>query len=67
MIVRYYSTKIMTTLAKRFDDPLSDAETFRLNSSSEIIEIGNKPSSIEEIEGQYMGLMSFSRKALKTF
>ena len=50
---------------KRFDDPLSDAETFRLNSSSEIIEIGNKPSSIEEIEGQYMGLMSFSRKALK--
>ena len=65
MIVRYYSTKLARTLAKRFDDPLSDAESFKMNSSSEIIEIGNKPSSIEEIEGQYMGLMTFSRKAME--
>ena len=42
---------------KRFVDPLSDAETFRLNPNSTIAEIGNKPSSINEINGQYMGLL----------
>jgi L-glutamine-phosphate cytidylyltransferase len=43
--------------SKRFVDPLSDAETFRLNPNSTIAEIGNKPSSINEINGQYMGLL----------
>ncbi len=45
---------------QRFDNPLSDAETFRLNNLSKIIEIGNKPKTINEIEGQYMGLLRFS-------
>ena len=40
----------------RFDDPLSDAETFRLN-GDRLVEIGQKPQSVEEIEGQYMGLI----------
>ncbi len=44
---------------KRFDDPLSDAETFRLD-KGRVIEIGNRASSMEEIEGQYMGLTRFT-------
>jgi L-glutamine-phosphate cytidylyltransferase len=44
----------------RFDDPLLDAETFRINSDSSLAEIGCKPSSINEIQGQYMGLLRFS-------
>ena len=42
---------------KRFDDPLTDAETFSVNSLNEITEIGNKPNSIHEVKGQYMGLL----------
>lgn len=44
----------------RFGNPLIDAETFRLNSEQNVVEIGNKPKSINEIEGQYMGLLRFT-------
>jgi L-glutamine-phosphate cytidylyltransferase len=42
---------------KRFGDPLLDAETFRLNSDKTLAEIGNKPKSVQEVQGQYMGLL----------
>ncbi len=45
---------------RRFGDPLLDAETFRISSDYYLIEIGNKPRSVEEIEGQYMGLLKFT-------
>lgn len=48
----------------RNEDPLSDAETLRLNAAGEIIEIGQKPLSLAQIEGQYMGLMKFSARGL---
>ena len=44
---------------QRFADPLSDAETFRLGPDGMLGEIGNKPASLDEIEGQYMGLLRF--------
>jgi choline kinase len=44
----------------RFDDPLSDAETFRINNKGLLLEIGNQPSSLDQIEGQYMGLLKFT-------
>lgn len=45
----------------RFDNPLDDAETFRLAvDSQQVIEIGGKPKSVLEIEGQYMGLLRFT-------
>ncbi len=44
----------------RFEDPLSDAETFRVNNSGEVVEIGNRAKSVAEIEGQYMGLLKFT-------
>jgi L-glutamine-phosphate cytidylyltransferase len=43
----------------RFADPLSDAETFRLD-GDRVIAIGAKPQSIEEVQGQYMGLLRFT-------
>ena len=43
--------------ANRFEDPLSDAETFVLNESGNLADIGGKAKSVEEIEGQYMGLL----------
>lgn len=45
---------------KRFDAPLQDAETFRLNPEGSLAEIGQKPKTVEEVEGQYMGLLRFT-------
>ena len=47
---------------KRFGDPLIDAETFRLNPDGTLAEIGEKPDSVEQVEGQYMGLLKFTPK-----
>ncbi len=44
---------------KRFDDPLSDAESLKIQ-DGRIIEIGKKPSSYEDIQAQYMGLFKIS-------
>ena len=43
----------------RFDDPLSDAETFQLD-GHRVVEIGHRASSVQEIEGQYMGLLKYT-------
>ncbi len=43
----------------RFGNPLEDAETFRIDEASRILEIGQKPESVAEIQGQYMGLLRF--------
>lgn len=45
---------------QRFGDPLLDAETFRLTPEHTLAEIGNKPKSVEEVQGQYMGLLRFT-------
>jgi choline kinase len=44
----------------RFADPLSDAETFRLTEGNRLIEIGARATSLDQIEGQYMGLLRFT-------
>jgi choline kinase len=43
----------------RFVDPLSDAESLRIDNTGRIIDIGNKVSNIDDIEAQYIGLMRF--------
>jgi L-glutamine-phosphate cytidylyltransferase len=48
---------------QRFADPLTDAETFRVGANGELIEIGGKTARIEDIEGQYMGLLRFTPNA----
>lgn len=45
----------------RFDDPLEDAESLKLNDDQEIEDIGNRPETVEEIDAQFMGLMKFSK------
>lgn len=44
---------------QRFDDVLADAETLRLE-GDRITEIGRRPQSLADIQGQYIGLMRFS-------
>ncbi|MFI8226351.1 phosphocholine cytidylyltransferase family protein [Pseudomonas sp. NPDC085632] len=45
---------------ERFGDPLLDAETFRLTAAHTLAEIGNKPQSVDDVQGQYMGLLRFT-------
>jgi len=49
--------------SRRFADPLIDAETFRVDGSGALVEIGCKAAKIEEIGGQYMGLLKFTPAA----
>ena len=51
---------------KRFKNPLSDAETFKIR-GNKIQEIGKKPYKIKDIQGQYMGLIKFSPKGWSQF
>jgi len=48
----------------RFKDPLSDAETFKIQDGV-ITEIGNRANSINEIEGQFMGLIKIKSNGWK--
>jgi len=47
----------------RFKNPLDDAESFKIGPDNRIIEIGKRVKSMDEIEGQYTGLMRFTPKA----
>ncbi|EAC1839722.1 phosphocholine cytidylyltransferase family protein [Campylobacter lari] len=49
---------------KRFENPLDDAETLKLDNDF-IVELGKKAKSYDEIQGQYIGLFKFSRHFLK--
>ncbi len=52
-----YDPNWLSIWEDRFKDPLSDAETFLINSSNQVLEIGNKPDTVDEVQGQYMGLL----------
>lgn len=55
-----YDPKWLDLWKKRFTDPLDDAETFQLDSQEYLKTIGDKPKTLSEIEGQYMGLLKFN-------
>jgi choline kinase len=62
-LVIAYDRAWQSLWSRRFADPLSDAETFQADASGRLIEIGNKTSSIDDIQGQYMGLLKFTPRA----
>ncbi len=55
-----YDPNWRTLWESRFADPLLDAETFVMDANSILLEIGQKAKQIEEIQGQYMGLLRFT-------
>lgn len=44
----------------RFDDPLADAETFRMDAQARLLDIGGKTRDLDDVQGQYMGLLRFT-------
>ena len=62
-----YATNWLTIWQERFpNNVLDDAESFRLDSENNLLEIGSKAKSIDEIQGQFMGLMKFSKEGFKS-
>jgi choline kinase len=51
--------------AERLDDPLSDAETLKLTDDNLVVELGKKPKSYNEIQGQYIGLIKIQAEFVK--
>lgn len=52
----------------RMEDPLKDAETFRWDPGTQkIFELGKKPKTLGDIQGQYIGLFKISAPSVKKF
>jgi len=51
----------------RMENPLEDAETLKINEEGTIKELGKKPTSYDEIEGQYIGLIKIKQSMLPKF
>ncbi len=51
----------------RMENPLDDAETFKVNELGSIIELGKKAISYEDVQAQYMGLIKVSGKKIADF
>jgi choline kinase len=50
----------------RMENPLLDAETMKIDEGSFIYELGKKPKSYDEIQGQYIGLIKIKKDFLRT-
>jgi len=59
-IVISYDPEWLALWQARFADPLSDAETFRIDDMGILLEIGNRSQCAADIQGQYMGLLRFT-------
>ena len=59
LAITYY-TDYWQLWEKRMDHPLSDLETFKIDSDGHLLEIGKKPQSRSDIHGQFMGLIRFT-------
>ena len=49
---------------KRFEDPLSDAETMNFDKDLNILNLGKKTKNYDDIKGQYAGLIKFRKDSL---
>ena len=49
---------------ERMPNPLVDVETFLVDESDRIIELGQRPESLDHIQGQFMGLIKFRSDSL---
>lgn len=58
-IVISYDPNWLELWQLRFENPLDDAESFRVN-NGKLLEIGAQADSPEQVEGQYMGLLKIT-------
>jgi len=53
--------------SQRMENPLDDVETLRFDDDGSIMEIGNKPNNLEEVEAQYIGLIKLTERGVDIF
>lgn len=58
-----YDTGWEDVWRQRFDDPLSDAETFEIDADGFVTGIGSRPRGLADVQGQYMGLLRLTPQA----
>jgi L-glutamine-phosphate cytidylyltransferase len=51
----------------RNENPLNDAETLKYGNQGQIVELGKKPTSLDDINGQYTGLIKIPSKKIADF
>ncbi len=51
----------------RMDDPLTDAESMVIDENLDILELGKKPKSLEEIQAQFVGLLKVKSAEIGNF
>jgi len=51
----------------RMENPLDDAETFKTDADGRVVELGLKPTSRHEVQGQYIGLIKVRADVVKRF
>ena len=52
---------------RRFENPLEDAENYKISKDSEVLKISGRANSMDDIDGQYMGLIKFTPLGWKVF
>lgn len=60
-----YDRQWLALWSDRFADPLKDAETFR-QENGRLVEIGGRAATVDQITGQYMGLLKFTPRGWAT-
>ena len=56
-VVISYDRQWLPLWSERFENPLMDAETFRLRQNGALESIGDRAQAVSDIQGQYMGLL----------
>lgn len=51
----------------RMEDPLADAETFKMDEAGRVLELGRKPKTYNDVEAQYMGLIRIRKDYVRAF
>lgn len=51
----------------RMDEPLDDAETFKMTDEGKVLELGKKPKSREDAQAQYIGLIKVAGDKVADF
>ena len=65
-IVITYDPHWLDLWSARFAEPLRDAESFAVDATGRLTDIGRKNAALEDIGGQYMGLVKLSRHGWQT-
>lgn len=53
--------------SQRMDNPLDDAETFKMTDAGQVLELGKKPRSREDAQAQYIGLIKVAANKVADF